>query len=184
MARDIAARFHHAYGCEVFTIPEPHILEDVAVVPGVDGRKMSKSYDNTLRMFWPEKKLKKAVMAIVTDSTPVEEPKDTGQTLFQLWSLFAAPEERREMAERARAGGLGYGDVKKDLLARILDAFGPARARREELAAQPERVEEVLAEGARRARALAAPVMEAAREAAGLGAARAADAGARRAGGG
>jgi tryptophanyl-tRNA synthetase len=173
MTRDIAQRFHHAYGCEVFTLPEPDILEDVAVVPGTDGRKMSKSYDNTLRMFWPQKKLKKAVMGIVTDSTPVEEPKDTSQTLFQLWSLFATAEERQAMSERAKAGGLGYGDVKKDLLARILDAFGPQRERREELAAQPGLVEDVLADGARRARELAAPVMEAAREAAGLGPARA-----------
>ena len=169
MARDIAQRFNHTYGAEVFQLPEPHILEDVAVVPGTDGRKMSKSYDNVLRMFWPEKKLKKAVMAIVTDSTPVDEPKDTKQTVFQLWSLFAGEAEREEMFGRAAAGGLGYGDVKKDLLARLLDHFGAIRERREELAKRPEYVEEVLADGARRARALGAPVVAAAREAAGLG---------------
>ncbi len=169
MTRDIAQRFNHAYGAEVFALPEPHILEDVAVVPGIDGRKMSKSYDNTIRMFWPQKRLKKAVMSIVTDSTPVEEPKDTGTPLFQLWSLFASQEERKEMFARAEAGGLGYGDVKKDLLARLLEYFGEQRARREELAARGDYVEDVLADGARRARELGAPVLEAARQAAGLG---------------
>jgi tryptophanyl-tRNA synthetase len=169
MARDIAQRFNHTYGAEVFKLPEPHILEDVAVVPGTDGRKMSKSYDNVLRMFWPQKRLKKAVMAIVTDSTPVEEPKNTDQTLFELWSLFATREQREEMFARARAGGLGYGDVKKDLLARLLDHFAAQRERREELAKRPDDVEEVLAQGAKRARALGAPVVAAAREAAGLG---------------
>ena len=172
MTRDIATHFNQTYGREVFRLPEPHILEDVAVVPGVDGRKMSKSYDNTLRMFWPESRLKKAVMAIVTDSTPVEEPKDTSQTLFQLWSLFATKEEREALFERAKAGGLGYGDVKKDLVARLLAHFAPMRERREALAMRPHEVDDVLAEGAKRARALVAPVLEAAREAAGLGPAR------------
>jgi tryptophanyl-tRNA synthetase len=169
MARDIAQRFNHSYGVEVFRLPEPHILEDVAVVPGVDGRKMSKSYDNTIRMFWPQKRLKKAVMSVVTDSTPVEDPKDTGSVLFQLWSLFADADERAQMFARAEAGGLGYGDVKKDLLARLLDHFGPMRERRAELEKRPDEVEDVLASGARRARELGAPVLAAAREAAGLG---------------
>jgi tryptophanyl-tRNA synthetase len=169
MARDIATHFNQTYGRAVFELPEPRILDDVAVVPGVDGRKMSKSYDNTLRMFWPEKRLQKAVMAIVTDSTPVEAPKDTGQTLFQLWSLFATKEEREALFARARSGGLGYGDVKKDLLARLLAHFGPLRERREALAARPGEVDDVLADGVRRARALMTPVLAAARDAAGLG---------------
>ena len=169
MARDIATDFNQAYGHEVFRLPEPDILEEVAVVPGVDGRKMSKSYDNTLRMFWPEARLKKAVMSIVTDSSPVEAPKDTGQALFQLWSLFAAPCEREALFARAKAGGLAYGELKKDLLARLLAYFAPLRERRGELAKRPGDVEDVLADGARRARALAQPVFEAAREAAGLG---------------
>jgi tryptophanyl-tRNA synthetase len=172
MTRDIAGSFNHTYGREVFKLPEPHILEEVAVVPGIDGRKMSKSYGNTIRMFAPEKEVKKAVMSIVTDSTPVEAPKDTSTPLFQLWSLFATPEERVAMFARAKAGGLGYGEVKKDLLARILDHFAPYRERRAAWAATPGAVEEVLAEGARRARALARPVLEAARDAAGLGPAR------------
>jgi tryptophanyl-tRNA synthetase len=169
MARDMAQRFNHIYGVEVFHLPEPHILEEVAVVPGTDGRKMSKSYDNTIRMFWPPKQVRKAVMGIVTDSTPVESPKKTDTTLFQLWSLFAAPDEREEMFERARAGGLGYGEVKKDLLARILDTFAPMRERREDLAKRPDDVEDIFAAGARRAREIGAPVVAAAREAAGLG---------------
>jgi tryptophanyl-tRNA synthetase len=169
MARDVAGRFNHAYGAEVFKLPEPHILEDVAVVPGIDGRKMSKSYSNTIRMFWPEKDVKKAVMAIVTDSTPVEAPKKTDTVLFQLWSLFASAEEREALFERAREGGLGYGEVKKDLLRRLLESFAAMRARRDELARRPGDVEDVLADGVRRARALAAPVLAAARAAAGLG---------------
>ena len=169
MARDIAQRFNHVYGAEVFKLPEPRILEGVSIVPGTDGRKMSKSYQNTLRMFWPEKKLKKAVMAIVTDSTPVEAPKDTEAPLFHLWSLFASKEERDEFFGRARAGGLGYGDVKKDLLARMLDFFEPMRARRAELEARPDEVEEILAAGCVRAREAAAPVLDACRSAAGLG---------------
>jgi tryptophanyl-tRNA synthetase len=170
MARDIAVKFNQTYGSEVFPLPEPHILEDVAVVPGVDGRKMSKSYDNTLRMFWPEKSLRKAVMGIVTDSTPVEAPKDTAQTLFQLWSLFAAKDEREALFARARAGGLGYGELKKDLAERLLAFFGPMRTLREDLARRPDQVEDVLRDGAKRARELAAPVWSAARAAAGLGA--------------
>ena len=178
MARDMAQRFNHLYGVDVFRLPEPYILEEVAVVPGTDGRKMSKSYDNTVRMFWPEKRLRKAVMGIVTDSTPVEDPKDAEIALFQLWSLFASEQEREQMFERARArtsaraGGLGYGEVKKDLLGRLLDHFGPMREKREQLAKRPDDVEDVFAAGARRARELGAPVMAAAREAAGLGRAR------------
>jgi tryptophanyl-tRNA synthetase len=169
MARDIAQRFNHLYGAEVFQLPEPRILEEVAVVPGTDGRKMSKSYGNTIRMFWPEKQIQQAVMGIVTDSTPLEAPKDSKTPLFQLWSLFAGAAEREALFARAAAGGLGYGEVKKDLLRRLLEYFGPARARRAELAMRPGDVEDVLASGARRARELGAPVLAAAREAAGLG---------------
>jgi tryptophanyl-tRNA synthetase len=172
MARDIAQRFNHIYGAEVLKLPEPHILEDVAVVPGTDGRKMSKSYDNVIRMFWPEKQIKKAVMGIVTDSTAVEDPKDTEAPLFQLWSLFADEADREEMFERARRGGVGYGELKKDLLKRLLEYFGPMREKREDLAKRPDDVQDILASGARRARQLGAPVVAAAREAAGLGSGR------------
>ena len=169
MTRDIAARFNHTYGEDVLKLPEPYILDDVAVVPGTDGRKMSKSYDNGIAMFAPQKLVKKAVMGIVTDSTPVEDPKDPKGALFELWSLFASDEEREEMFARARKGGLGYGEVKKDLLARLLDFFGPMRERREELAAHLDDVEDILEDGAMRARMLGEPVLAAAREATGLG---------------
>jgi tryptophanyl-tRNA synthetase len=169
MARDIATKFNHAYGREVFKLPEPMIVEEVAVVPGVDGKKMSKSYANTLCMFWPEKQLRKAIMGIVTDSSPVDAPKDTAQPLFQLWSLFATKEERAALFARAVAGGMGYGEVKKDLADRALAYFAPMREHRVELAQQKGLVEDVLADGVRRARALASPVFEAAREAAGVG---------------
>lgn len=172
MARDIAAKFNNTYGREVFKLPEPMIVEDVAVVPGVDGRKMSKSYGNVLCMFWPEQQLRKAIMAIVTDSSPVEAPKNTEQTLFQLWSLFATRAEREALFARAAAGGMGYGELKKELGARALAYFAPLRALRAELAQQKDLIEDVLADGVTRARALATPVFEAAREAAGLGRAR------------
>jgi tryptophanyl-tRNA synthetase len=169
MTRDIAARFNHTYGDDVLKLPEPFILENVAVVPGTDGRKMSKSYGNGIAMFASEKVIKKAVMSIVTDSTPVGDPKETNTTLFQLWSLFATDEERDELFERARKGGLGYGDVKKDLLRRLLDFFGPMRERRAALEARIDVIEDVLEAGANRARMLGEPVLAAAREAAGLG---------------
>ncbi len=168
MTRDIAQRFNNTYG-EVFTLPEPRIEEDVAVVPGVDGRKMSKTYGNTIRMFDPEKKIKKAVMSIVTDSTPVEDPKDFGANLFQLWKLFADETDREQMKERAAAGALGYGEVKQALLKRLLAFFGPMRERRAELEKRPDEVEAILADGVRRARATAAPVIAAVRAASGLG---------------
>jgi len=168
MTRDIAQRFNHTYG-EVFKIPDPLIREEVAVVPGTDGRKMSKSYDNVIPMFASKGKTKKAVMGVVTDSTPVEEPKKWDLPVFQLWSLFASASERSEMRARAEAGGLGYGDAKKDLLARVLEHFEPLRARREDWASRPDDVEDVLAAGVSRAREVGGPLLEQARQAAGLG---------------
>lgn len=169
MARDMAGRFNRFYGTDALVLPEPFILDDTAVVPGTDGRKMSKSYGNTIAMFASKKQVKKSVMGIVTDSTPVEAPKNTDQAVFDLWSLFATPAEREAMFERAKAGGLGYGDVKKDLLERLMDHFEPMRARRAEYEAKPGAVEEILRDGVARARALAEPVLDACREAAGLG---------------
>jgi tryptophanyl-tRNA synthetase len=168
MARDMAEAFNRTYDAEVLTLPEPHILDDVAVVPGTDGRKMSKSYDNGIPMFATEKQIKKAVMGIVTDSTPVEEPKDTKSTVFEIWSLFAAADERKEMFERAAAGGLGYGDVKKDLLRRLLEFFAPMRERRAELEKNLDEVESVLLDGANRAREIGAPILDEVRQAAGF----------------
>ena len=171
MTRDMAVKFNQTYG-ELLKLPEPYILKDVAVVPGVDGEKMSKSYDNTIELFAGQKALKKQVMSIVTDSTPVADPKDPSLPVFQIWNLFATADERAEMAERARRGGLGYGDLKKDVLERLLAYFAPARTRYEAWAARPDDVEDVLRAGAGRARESAAPLMEAVRQAAGLGPAR------------
>ena len=169
MCRDIAQRFNHVYGEDLLVVPEPLIPEEAALVPGTDGRKMSKSYGNAIAMFASRKEIKKAVMGIVTDSTSVEDPKDTTTPLFQLWALFASAEEKREFFARAGEGGVGYGDVKKDLLERLLTYFEPMRERREALAARPGEVEDVLADGVQRARAIATPVLEACRQAAGLG---------------
>jgi tryptophanyl-tRNA synthetase len=130
---------------------------------------MSKSYDNTIPMFAGKKQIKKAVMGIVTDSNSVDEPKDPAAHVFQLWNLFAQANEREEMAERARAGGLGYGDVKKDLLDRVLSYFSEMTERREHFEARPDEVEAILRQGAEKARAMATPVLDGCRLAAGLG---------------
>jgi tryptophanyl-tRNA synthetase len=169
MARDMAQRFNRIYETEALVLPEPYTLDATATVVGTDGRKMSKSYGNTISMFGAKGALKKSVMGIVTDSTPVEDPKDTNQTLFELWGLFATEPERAEMFARAEAGGLGYGEIKKDLLARLMDYFEPMRARRAELEQKPDEVEAILRLGAARAREMALPVLEACRAAAGLG---------------
>ena len=169
MTRDIAQRFNQTYDAEVLKLPEPYILKDVAVVPGTDGRKMSKSYGNTIPMFSSAQLVKKAVMGVVTDSTPLEDPKDPETVLFQLFNLFADAAERAEMAERARAGGLGYGHVKKELLARLTDYFEPMRERRTSYESRPDDVSDILRRGSARARELGDPVLEGCREAAGVG---------------
>ncbi|MCP4003991.1 MAG: tryptophan--tRNA ligase [bacterium] len=172
VTRDIAVKFNMTYG-EVLTLPEAYIPDEVATVPGTDGRKMSKTYDNTIQMFATAKQLKKQVMGVVTDSTPVEDPKDPNTSnLFALYALFANDEERAEMAQRFRKGGMGYGDAKKALLEKVTEYFGPARERREKLAADPDAVEEVLRVGAVRAREVAAGLMDEVRSACGVGAVR------------
>ena len=169
MARDMAQRFNHAYQTQALKLFEPMILEGTAVVPGTDGRKMSKSYGNTIPMFASAKQVKKSVMGIVTDSTPVEDPKDPSAVVFQLFNLFASADEQAEMKARAQAGGLGWGDLKKDLLGRINDYFGPMRERRADFENRPDDVRDILTQGASRARALGRPVLDACRKAAGLG---------------
>jgi tryptophanyl-tRNA synthetase len=168
MTRDMAQKFNHVYG-DVLTIPEPYIYESVAVVPGTDGQKMSKAYGNTVEMFAPEKVLRKQVMGIVTDSTPVEDPKDPNQPLFRLWNLVASAEERDEMRQVCERGGVGYGDVKKRLVARLLDFFAEARERHADFSARPDDVEDILRDGAQRASVGAAPLLAAVRQAAGVG---------------
>jgi len=167
VTRDLAIRFNNNYG-EILTVPDGYILETTAIVPGLDGRKMSKSYDNTIEIFEPEKSVKKKIMSIVTDSTPVEDPKDPeNNTIFQLYSLFATPEEKAAMAQRFRAGGVGYGEYKKQLLAAFLEYFGPQREQRAALEQDMATVEDVLAEGARKARAVARETLDKVRAACG-----------------
>ena len=168
VTRDIAARFNNSYG-EVFTMPEDHIIESVAVVPGVDGRKMSKSYGNTIGIFEPETSVKKKIMKIVTDSVPVEEPKDPDKcNVFALLKLVASPDELGEWDSKYRSGGMGYGQAKKRLAELVLDYFRPFRQKRDELEDNIDYVKEVLAGGAERARAVAGKTLEKARQAVGL----------------
>ena len=168
VTRDLAIRFNNAFG-EVFTIPEPSIRESVAVVPGVDGQKMSKSYGNTIEIFNEGKPLKKRVMKIVTDSKELEDPKDPDVcNVCALYKLFATEEELADMEQRYRAGGMGYGTAKTALLEKINEQFGPMRERRAELAADMDYVNDVLRQGAEKASALARETLSKARRAVGL----------------
>jgi tryptophanyl-tRNA synthetase len=167
MTQDIAGKFNRSYG-EVFPIPD-YRLDKESKVPGTDGQKMSKSYNNTIQIFAEGKPLQKTVMGIVTDSTPVEAPKDPERcNVFALYSLFATEEEKAALAARYRAGGMGYGEAKKMLLEKINAYFGPARERRKQLAAHPEQVEEILRRGAQKARAEARQTMALVRQAVGM----------------
>lgn len=170
ICRDLAGRFNHHYG-EVFQLPAHRLAEGGEVLPGIDGQKMSKSYDNIIDPFMPEKPLRKRINKIVTDSTPVAEPKDPEACpVFRIHRAIAgaADARTRALADDYRAGGLGYGDAKRRLFELILDHFGPARARRAELLADPAQVEDVLRAGAERARARAAATVARARTACGL----------------
>ncbi|MHC4939426.1 MAG: tryptophan--tRNA ligase [Planctomycetota bacterium] len=168
ITRDLAGAFNRTYG-ETLKLPEEIIKEDVAIVPGTDGAKMSKSYGNDIPMFLEGKPLKKRVMAIVTDSTPVEDPKDPDTcNAFALWKLFAEEGEIEEMRSRYAVGGLGYGDVKKDLLARIEEHFADARARRRELETRPDEVWDTLRDCGLKARSVARDVMDRVRTAVGF----------------
>ena len=168
MTRDIAMKFNQQYGVELFKLPEPLILDSVAVIPGTDGQKMSKSYGNTINMFASKKELKKQVMSIVTDSTPLEEPKDPNNNVMALYRLFATKEQAKEMEEKFLAGNYGYGHAKKELLEAILNYFAEARTKREELAKHPEYVDEILRKGAEKARAIASRKIAEAKKIVGL----------------
>ena len=169
VTRDIAQRFNSTYGREVFVIPEDRILPETGVVPGIDGEKMSKSYGNTIELFLEGKALKERVMAIVTDSAPVEAPKDPDtNNVFNLLKLFVPPGEAAEWRERFLAGGLKYSDAKKRLVQVLDETFGEARERRRELVKHPDHVDDVLREGARRVRPIASATLARARQACGL----------------
>jgi len=169
VTRDIAMKFNNQCGEEVFRIPEPSIRDSVAVVPGIDGQKMSKSYDNHVELFGGEKETRARIMRIVTDSTPLEEPKDPEScNVFMLYKLFASDEQLEEMAGQYRAGGYGYGSAKKALFELMKEALAPYRRRREELERDPAYVESVLKKGAERAGREADRTLKAARRALGL----------------
>ena len=168
VCRDLAGSFNHQFG-QVFAMPKAKILDGSAKVPGTDGEKMSKSYNNTLEIFEDPKSQRKKIMRITTDSRPMEDAKEPeGDHLFQLYSLVALDEEREAMAAMYRRGGFGYGDVKKSLADAAERFFAEARARREGLAAEPDRVREILADGAVRARKKAGQVLARAKKACGL----------------
>ena len=169
VTRDIAIKFNHLYG-ETFVIPEPRIREEVAVVPGTDGQKMSKSYGNTIEIFGEEKALRKKVMSMVMDSRSPQEPKpDADRNLaVQLLRVIAAPPVAQDFEDRLRAGGLGYGDLKKALFEEYWNYFAPARQKRAELERNLDYVQQVLHDGATKARNLANQVLQRAKKAAGL----------------
>jgi tryptophanyl-tRNA synthetase len=168
VCRDLAGTFNHLYG-DVFTLPRPRLVESGARVPGTDGQKMSKSYDNTLEVFEDAAVQKKKIMRITTDSRPVESPKNPEDDhLYALYALVALEADRVAMADRYRRGGFGYGEVKKALVEAAADFFADARRRREQLESDPGRIEAILADGAARARAKAADVLARARRACGL----------------
>ncbi|MCP4194945.1 MAG: tryptophan--tRNA ligase [Planctomycetaceae bacterium] len=168
VTRDLAGSFNHQFG-ETFVLPKAKVLSATAKVPGTDGQKMSKSYDNTIEIFDAPKKQRKQLMRITTDSRPMEEAKDPDSDhLYQLFSLFASESAREEMAAMYRRGGFGYGDVKKALADVAENFFAEARERREQFVANPQQVRDILEDGASRARQKAGAVLHRAQEACGL----------------
>ena len=168
VTRDIALKFNNRYG-EILVIPEPRIREETAKVPGLDGKKMSKSYGNTVEIFGDEKATRKKIMSIVTDSTPVEAPKDPADSIIiDLYRLVAPDAEVEAMENDYKNGGVGYGDFKKRLFAAYWDYFEPMRKRRGELLADPGYVDKITGDGASRARQSAAATIKRVREACGI----------------
>lgn len=164
MTRDIATTFNQTFG-ETFKLPEPFIKEDVAVVPGTDGQKMSKSYGNTIDLFGSDAELKKQVMSIVTNSTPLEKPKNPDTChVFQIYKLFASKKEVEELAAKYKKGGFGYGDAKKTLLAKIMEYFAEARQKYHEILPEKDYVYGVLEEGAKRAKKVASVTLNLAKK--------------------
>ncbi len=168
VTRDIAIKFNATYG-EVFTIPEPEIIEELAVVPGIDGQKMSKSYGNTIEIFGEEKVIRKKIMSIVTDPTPVEAPKEPDNSIiFALYRLFANSGQTGEMAKRYRAGGLGYGTAKKELFDVLWSHFATCREKRELLCKNEDYLLEIRRKGAQKARAIVTETMDRVRKLVGV----------------
>jgi len=168
MARDIAQTFNHTYG-ETFKLPEPYIIKEVETIPGTDGQKMSKSYNNTIEIFASEKDLKSQVMGIITDSTPMEDPKDPDKcNVFTLYKLFATPEEQEEMAANYRKGGMGYGHAKTAILEKILAYFKEPREKYLELKSKKEKVIDIVNNGTKKAKQVAQEKLKTIKEKIGL----------------
>jgi tryptophanyl-tRNA synthetase len=169
VARDIAGRFNAMYNAEALHLPEAYVVESTAKVPGSDGEKMSKSYGNTIELFQPAKKLRKRIMSIKTDSAALEDAKNPETcSVFTLYQLFADEKQQVALADRYRAGGMGYGEAKQTLYEAAMDYFGPARERREQLVANIDQVEDILQAGAKRAREKGREVLDRVRSACGL----------------
>jgi tryptophanyl-tRNA synthetase len=168
VCRDLAGSFNHQFG-NVFVMPKAYVLDASARVPGTDGEKMSKSYNNTLAVFEDAKAQRKQIMRIVTDSRPMDQPKEpAGDVLYDLYSLVAIESEREAIAAMYRRGGFGYGEIKKALADAAEKFFAESRARRADLAAHPEQIREILAAGAMNARKKAAEVLKRAQDACGI----------------
>lgn len=167
-ARDIAIKFNEQYDKKIFKLPEPKILDDVAIIPGTDGEKMSKSYGNIINMFLPEKELKKQIMSIVTDSKTLEESKDPDNNISKIYSLFSTEEELNILKEKFIAGNYGYGHAKNELFSKIMDYFKEERERRLELEKNMDYVYSVLAKGREKATIIAEDKMEKVRRTVGL----------------
>ena len=168
ITRDLAIRFNQMYG-DIFVIPEPIIPETVAVVPGIDGQKMSKSYNNTIELFGNEKQIRKKIMSIPTDSTPMEDPKDPDKcNIYKLYCLFADEVQKEELAAKYRGGNFGYGHAKQALFEAYMDFFAPMRKRRDELEKDPGYIQSILKKGAKKANAIASETLEEVRKAVGL----------------
>ena len=159
IARDIAIRFNNTYG-ETLVIPEPDIEKETQLVPGIDGKKMSKSYNNTIPIFDSEKKIRKNIMTIITDTTGIDEPKDKDTPLFQLYSLFLNEKERLKLSDRYDSKGVRYGDIKQELFEMVMDYFKPYREKRDRLASRPKEIYEILRYGSEKADSIASEVLD------------------------
>ncbi len=168
VTRDIAQYFNASYG-EVLKLPEPYIPEHVAVVPGRDGRKMSKSYNNTIELFAPDEEVRRQIFSIVTDSATVAEPKDPeASVIYSILKLFCTEEQSRAWGDRFRSGGMGYREVKQAIFDKFMEKFGSARRKRRELERQQDYVTDVLRRGADKARAIGGPLVQEVRDAVGI----------------
>jgi len=159
MTRDIAIRFNNTFG-DTLVVPEPDIEEVTQLVPGIDGQKMSKSYNNTIPIFHSHKQIRKKIMRIVTDATDVDEPKDKDTPLFQLYSLFLDSSGQKDLSDRYEGKGLRYGDVKQELFEKVMDYFQPYREQRKTLISRPGQVHDILKSGAKKAKDVAEEVLD------------------------